>query len=420
MFQQTVLDNGLRVLTVPMPGTRSVSLGFFIGAGSRYERDEEAGLSHFAEHLHFKGTQRRPEGQFLSEAIEGVGGEMNADTDREMTVSWTKVARAHFPLALDLLTDMLRNSLYRQEHVDRERKVILEEINAILDSPQEQADLLIDEVLWPAQPLGREVAGTKDSVGAITREQIVAYVAAQYVPNNSVVAVAGDLMHAEVVDAVAGQLAGWKAARPRAWYPAVNGQKQPQTGLRPYRTEQAYLCLAYRGFSSRHPDRYALDLLNSILGGGTSSRLFVEIREKRGLAYDVHSYSRHYQDDGALTIYAGVAPKAIDTAVAALQHEVRRLKEGVLEPELKRVKEMTRGRMLLRSEDTLSLSRWVGAQAMLTGEVKTVDETVAKVDAITADDLQRVAETVLQPEKANLAVVGPYRSQARFARLVRG
>ncbi len=418
MYQKTSLQNGLRVLTVPMPHTRSVSVSFYFGAGSRYETTQEAGLSHFVEHLLFKGTKRRPHAQQISEAIEGIGGYLNAGTDREMTVYWAKVARPHMSVALDLLSDMILDSVYDPAEIERERKVILEELSSIKDSPQQQADLLIDEVLWPDQPLGREVGGTKESVAVITREAIVGYVGRQYVPNNAVVVVAGDVGHGEVVEAVAGLMGRWEPSTPRAWFPAKNGQQEPQVGLRPHRTEQAHLCLAYRGLSSLHPDRYALDLLNVVLGEGMSSRLFLEIRERRGLAYDVHSFVSHFLDDGAVTVYAGVPPKSIDSAVESIQAEMHRLKEPVPDEELRKVKEMTRGRMLLRTEDTRSMAGWVGAQELLMGEVRTIDEVLEVVDGLTPDALQRVAQDVLQPEKVKLAVVGPYRSRARFERLV--
>ncbi len=418
MYEKSTLTNGLRVLTVPMPQVRSVSIAFYLGAGSRYEVEEQAGLSHFVEHMLFKGTRRRPKAQQISETIDGIGGFMNAGTDREITSYWAKVARPHLPIALDLLSDMLLESLFEPDEMERERKVILEEISSINDSPAQRVDLLIDEVLWPGQPLGRDVGGTKESVGAITRSDLLEYMASQYAPNNAVVAVAGDLVHDEVVAAVQGHLDGWARSKPLSWFPSVNGQTAPQTRLKWQKTEQAHLCIAFRGLSAHHPDRYALDLLNVILGEGMSSRLFLEIRERRGLAYDVHSYVSHFQDDGAVTVYAGVDPKNIDSAVEGILGELYRLKEPIPEGELHKAKEMTKGRLMLRTEDTRSMAGWVGGQELLMGEIKSVDEIVEIVDALSAETLHRVANDLLLSEQMSLAIVGPYRSEGRFQRLL--
>ncbi len=418
MYEKAILPNGLRLLTVPMPHVRSVTVAMFLGAGSRYESDEEAGLSHFLEHMLFKGTRRRPLAQEISETIEGVGGYMNASTDREVTTYWAKVAKHHFGTALDLLSDMMLNSVYDPNEMERERGVILEEIASVNDSPQQRADLLIDQVLWPDQPLGRDIAGTKESVSSITRPQMMEYLGCQYAPSNAVVAVAGDLAHEAVVDSVAALLGEWSPAEPRSWFPAINGQKSPRVRLQPQKTEQAHVCIAFPALSSKHPDRYSLDLLNVILGEGMSSRLFVEIRERQGLAYDVHSYVTHLLDDGAVTIYAGVEPKKIDAAINAALSEVNRLRDGVPEHELHKAKEMVKGRLLLRTEDTRSMAGWVGAQELLRGEINTVDDIVDIIDAVQADDLQRIAGDIFNADKVNLAVVGPYRSEARFQRLV--
>ncbi len=420
MHQKTTLPNGLRVLTVPMPHVRSVTVACFFGAGSRYESDAEGGLSHFLEHMLFKGTKKRPLPQQISEAIEGIGGFMNASTDREVTIYWAKVARHHFATAADLLADVILHSVFKPVEVERERKVILEEIGSINDSPQQLVDLLIDTTMWPGQPLGRDVGGTKESVSALSRRAMLDYLGEQYVPNNCVVAVAGDITHEEVVNVIGGQLGKWKRSKPRTWFPAKNGQKSPRASLKSQKTEQAHLCIAFPGLSSKHPDRYALDMLNVVMGEGMSSRLFLEIREKLGLAYDVHSYASHFLDDGALTLYAGVEPKNIDRTIAAALQVLESMKEPVPEHEMHKAKEMTKGRLLLRTEDTRSMAGWVGAQELLRNEVVTIDEVVAIVDAMTPRALQAVAKRIITPAKRNLAIVGPFRTPARFERLISG
>ena len=424
MYQKTTLPNGLRVLTVEMPHVRSVSLAIFLGAGSRYEEDEQAGISHFLEHMCFKGTRKRPLAQDLSECIERVGGYMNAGTDREMTVYWAKVARPYFLTALDLLSDMVLDSLYDPEEMEKERRVILEELASVNDSPAQKVDLLIDEAVWPGQPLGRDIAGTRESVTGITRQMTLDYVGDQYTANNAVVAIAGDIAHEEVVDAVAEEMREWSSGNPRPWIPSVNGLASPVVALESRKTEQAHFCVALRGLSSRHPDRYILDMLNVVLGEGMSSRLFLELREKRGLAYDVHSSVSHFLDDGAVTIYAGVEPKSVYEAIESALAEVERLKELVPEEELDKAKAMTKGRLLLRTEETRSMGAWVGAQELLMNEVKTVDDVIDIIDGVTAEELQRVAHQLIAPAEANgrsplhLAVVGPFRSKSRFERLL--
>lgn len=420
MYQRTVLDNGLRIVSSSMPHIRSVCICIFIGAGSRYEAAEQAGLSHFVEHLCFKGTVRRPTAKELSEAIDGVGGILNGGTDKELTVYWAKVARPHFPLALDLLVDMIRNSKFDPVDIESERKVIVEELNMCLDSPQSRVDMLIDEVIWPAQPLGRDVAGSKETVATVDRSMILNYLSHLYLPNNTVVAVAGDISHNEVVDSVIEILGDWHDGVTASWSPADNDQSSPRFVTEQRKTEQAHLCLAVRGIPHDHPDRFALDLLNLILGEGMSSRLFLEIRERLGLAYDVNSQISHFHDSGAVNVCAGVDPKRVEDAIEAILRELVKLREDqVPEAEITKARELGKGRLTLRMEDTRSVAGWIGGQELLTGRIRTVDEVVSILDAITADDLQRMAQELFQTNRLCLALVGPSRRERRVERLLK-
>lgn len=419
MYKKSVLENGLRVVTASMPHTRAVCITIFLGAGSRYEGVEEAGLSHFIEHLCFKGTERRATSKEISEAIEGVGGMLNGGTDKEFTIYWCKVARPHFPLALDLMVDMLRNSRFAAGDMERERQIIIEELNESMDSPHHRVNLLIDEVVWPDQPLGRDVAGSKESVKGLSRGMLLECLSRQYVPNNTVVSVAGDIGHDEVLSSISEVLSDWAQGSPQPPYPAEDNQEEPRLRIERRDTEQAHLCLAIRGLSILHPDRFNLDLLNVVLGEGMSSRLFLEIREKRGLAYDIHSYVDHFLDSGAVTIYAGVDPKHIDTATEYILNELCLLKENISEAELSKAKEMAKGRLLLRMEDTRSVAGWMGGQELLTGGIRTVDEVVSIIDAITLQDLKRVADQLFLTEKLNLAIVGPIAGDDRLFRSLR-
>ena len=420
MFQKTLLDNGLRVVTSTMPHTRSVSVSFFVGAGSRYESDELAGVSHFLEHMLFKGTARRPTAQQIAEEIEGVGGVMNAATDKELTVYWAKVGHQHFERCLDVLADALLHSQLVPDEIEKERQVIIEELAMTEDNPAELAGLLIDEVLWPNQPLGRDVGGSKRSVSSLSREQICAYVDQQYVPENTVLAVAGNVEHDVVVSQAREHLGAWQRGPFGPPYPALDGQQAVRVGLKSKKTEQTHLCLAVPGYSADHPDRYALDVLNAVLGEGMSSRLFLEIRERLALAYDVHSWVSHFRDAGCAVIGAGVDPKKVEPTIKAILGELDRLDAGVPESELHKAKEFIKGRIQLRMEDTRAVSSWLGGQELLRNEILSVDDVLNVIDRITGDDLSRVSSQLFRPDRLNLAVVGPYKSEDRFARMLRG
>ncbi len=420
VYQKTVLSNGLRIVTSEMPHTRSVCITIFIGAGSRYELPEQAGLSHFVEHLCFKGTERRPTSKEISETIDGIGGVLNGGTDKELTVYWVKVARPHYLVALDLLVDMLRHSKFDPVEMENERKVIIEELNMSMDSPQSRVDTLIDEVVWPNQALGRDVAGSKDTVSAINRQMIVGHMSRLYLPGNSVISVAGDISHDEVVDSLAKAFGDWPKGVAGDWSPAKDSQDTPRLKVEPRKTEQVHLCMAVRGLSNLHPDRFILDLLNVVLGEGMSSRLFLEIRERKGLAYDIHSHVSYFRDSGSLAIYAGVDPKKIELTLEAILGELVRLRdERIPEAEVIKAKEMGKGRLMLRMEDTRSVSGWMGGQELLTGRILSVDEVVSIVDAITASDMQRVAKELFLTSKVNLALVGPVRNKGRLEKLLR-
>jgi len=405
-----------------MPHTRSVSINFFIGVGSRYETEAEAGISHFIEHLCFKGTQKRPTAREISEAIEGVGGIINGGTNKELTVYWCKVAQPQFLLALDVLVDILLHSRFDPVDIERERQVIIEEINLSRDSPPHQVDMLIDELLWPKHPLGRDVAGSKESVAAITRDMILGYLASQYLPNNTVVTIAGDIQHQEVVTAInqaLGNRTNWGSQPNRSGFLAYKEQAAPRLCVETRDTEQAHLCLALPGLSLFHPKRFTLDLLNVILGEGMSSRLFVEIRDRLGLAYGIHSYVEHFLDSGSVTVYAGVEPKNLSTVIKAILEQLYQLKEAVPESELTKAKELSKGRLLLRMEDSRNVAGWMGGQEILTERILSVEQVMSIVDAITTDGVKQLAQELLVGSQLRLAVVGPVASDEPLEELLK-
>jgi len=419
LYQKTTLDNGLRIITATMPHTCSVSVCIFIGVGSRYETETQAGISHFIEHLLFKGTPKRPTSREVSETIEGVGGILNGGTNKELTVYWCKVAQSHFPLALDVLVDMLLHSKFDPQDIERERQVIIEEIHMSKDSPIQRVDMLIDELLWHNHPLGRDIAGSKESVTAITRDMMLDYREGQYTPTNTVITIAGDIQHQEMVTAVSQALGDWVNRQSGSGYLAYEEQQAQRLFIETRDTEQAHLCLALPGLSLLDPRRFTLDLLNIILGEGMSSRLFTEIRDKLGLAYNIHSYVEHFLDSGSVTVYAGVEPKNLPAAITAILEQLSQLKEVIPAPELSKAKELSKGRLLLRMEDSRIVASWMGGQEILTGRILSVDQVASIIDAITADELKQLAQELLVGNRLRLAVVGPIANQEPLEALLR-
>ena len=411
-----VLPNGLRVLISPMPQTRSATVSFFLGAGARYETDALSGISHLVEHLCFKGSRLWPTARAISEAIEGVGGILNAGTDRELTVYYAKVPSHQINLALGIVTDVVLHPRFDPVEMEKERQVILEELAMIEDSPGQLAEVLLDGMLWPDQPLGRDVAGTPASVRAIPHADTVAYRHAQYTPANAVVSVAGAVDADAVVAQLTDLTADWDAGTPAAWRPAQHSTTPgPEVQLRTKPTEQANLMIGLPGLPAEDPDSYALSLLSGVLGDGMASRLFLLLREDLGIAYDVHTYTANLRDTGVFAVYLGVDPDKAEGALEATLGELRRARTGIPAAELERVREYAKGRMLLSMEDTHAVSSWYGTQALLRNEIRSLDDVVAHLDAVTPDDVDRVAQQVLRDDRLRLAVVGPYEDTRGFA-----
>jgi predicted Zn-dependent peptidase len=336
-----------------------------------------------------------------------VGGILNGGTDKELTLYWCKVAQPHFPLALDVLTDILLHSKFDPQEIEKERQVIIDEIGLYKDSPSQRADMLLDELLWPNHPLGRDVAGNKESVTAISRDMMLDYVAKQYLPDNTVVVITGDIQHHETITAVSQATGDWAGSSSRSQYSPYKEQPVPRPRIETRDTEQTHLCLGLPGLSLFHPKRFTLGLLNVILGEGMSSRLFTEIRDKLGLAYSVHSYVEHLLDSGSITIFAGVEPKNLRATIKAILEQLSQMRESVPESELSKAKELSKGRLLLRMEDSRSVAGWLGGQEILTGRILSVDEIVSIIDAITADELKQLAEELIVDSQLRLAIVGP-------------
>jgi predicted Zn-dependent peptidase len=419
LYQKTTLGNGLRVLTGFVPHTRSVCIALFIGIGSRYESDEEAGTSHFIEHLLFRGTSKRPTARDISEAIEGVGGILNGATDKELTFYWCKVAREHFQVATDVLVDMLLHSKFNLEDIEKERQVIIEEIHMCKDSPSQQVGMLIDELLWPHHPLGRDIAGTKESVPGIDRKMLSDCLRTRYTPENTVITVTGNIKEEEVLETINLLLSGWSNPGPRPDYLPYKEQPGERLKIEKRDTEQAHLCLALPGISISDPLRFSLDLLNVILGEGMSSRLFSEIRDKMGLAYSINSYVEHFLDTGSMTISASVDPDNLNRAIRAILEQLEQLKEDIPKAEIRKAQEISKGRLLLRMEDSRNVAGWLGGQEMLTSHILTLDEVISIIDSITVDRLLEIARKLIINDKLKLAIVGPISDSRPLKKLLK-
>jgi predicted Zn-dependent peptidase len=407
------LSGGARLLTAELPDRASVSLVLMLSVGSRFEDDRLGGVSHFVEHLFFKGTPRRPSAKAIAEAIEGVGGVMNASTDKEVTVYWTRVPADRVELATDVLFDIVSKSQLAPPDVERERMVILEELKMYLDQPQDYVHSLFEQIMWPEHPLGRDIVGTVESVSNTSRDDLVEYIAGHYRLPNLVVGMVGALDLGSAEQMVSSRLA-LPGGNSTGYLPAPGPLERPVVLLHRKDTEQAHICLGTRALSYLDDDRYALDLLNTILGEGMSSRLFLEIRERRGLAYDVHSYSTKHSDGGYFAVYLGVDPSKAEEAVDAVLAELRTIAEQpVPDAELTKAREFTKGRMRLGLEGTNSLASWLCQQELLMDKIRTVDEVISRYEAVTVADVQRVARRVLA-QPLQVAIIGPFSSDAPF------
>jgi predicted Zn-dependent peptidase len=428
-YQRSVLANGLRVVTQTMPAARSVSVALFVTVGSRHEDAAHAGLSHLLEHLVFKGTSAFPDPGALSEAVEGCGGSVNASTDRELTVYTSKAPAPAADRALAVVSELVLRPLLRQADLAAEKPVIVDEIRMYEDSPSDHIFTLFDELLFGSHPLGREIAGTPGSVRRATRQAVLDQWQHWYRPANLVLSVAGAITHDEVVttaegwfqvDADAGAGADRSATLPTPLTPVASLGEPGSLRIAFRRLSQGNLCLGMAGVSRSDPDRWALDLLGAVLGDGMSSRLFLELRERRSLAYDVSTFSAMYADCGTFGVHAGFDPEQARAVVPAILDELERVvQDPIPPPELERARAYTRGRLQLRMEETAAVASWLGTGESLLPRILTVEEVIERLDAVTADDLLRVARDRLRPDLVRLAVLGPFRSRSRFEALLR-
>ena len=417
VFERTKLSNGIRVLIAPMPQAQSVSCFVMFAAGARYETADIGGIAHFAEHMFFKGTERRPTARALATEIDGIGGEFNAFTGKEYTGYYVKCAAGTRDVALDVLVDMLRNSRFNQEEIDREKGVIVEEMNMYYDTPRDFVGGVYESLLYGDQPLGRDIIGTKETVRAATRETFTSFIDRWYRPERMVVGLGGKIGVGliERLEELLGSIEPRETGMPE---PVVIPENGSSVRVHTKKADQAHIVLGARSYPLGHPDRYALQLLATVLGGGMSSRLFTEVRERRGLAYYVFGTNSSYVDAGSLYAQAGVDIDRIDDAVTTIARELRLIaEEPVPAAELEKARAFAKGRFVLGLESPHGTIMFGLRREVLQGGAEEPDAVLAGLDAVTGEDVQRVAQDVVG-KQLKLAVIGPFEDAERFERLL--
>lgn len=408
-YQRKVLPNGLRVITVPMPSFESVTVLVMVGAGSRYETKKNNGISHFLEHMAFKGTEKRPSAMDIAGLIDGIGGEFNAFTGKETTGYYIKAAKANVTTLMDVLSDMLNNSKLDQKEIDKEKGVIIEEINLYEDMPVRKIGDIYEQLLYGDTPMGWDIAGEKDIIMSIKRDDFVKYMASLYSADNMTVVVAGGITTEEADKLVQEYFGTMGKFKTISHSEVKEAQSKPEILVKEKTTEQIHIALGVRTVALDHPDRYGLSVLASILGGGMSSRLFNEVREKRGLAYYVRSHSDQYVDAGSLVSLAGIDPKRVLEAVEVMMAEYKKVASGTMQitaEELKKAKEYLKGHLVLELEDSRSVASYYAHQELLEKEMLNPDEVLKEVDAVTKEQVEEIGKKYFVNVGLNLAVIG--------------
>ncbi len=419
VYQRAQLSNGLRVLTAPLGHAQSVACYIMLAAGSRYERAENRGIAHFAEHMFFKGTERRPSARDLSMEVDRIGGEFNAFTGKEYTGYYIRCAGEQRDTALDVLVDMIRHSKFDSDEVEREKGVIIEEMNMYFDTPRDYVGSVYEELVFGSNPLGWETLGTKATVQAATRDTFLDYLGEWYTPQRMVVGVTGAVGDGlqERLEELLGDVSGNGHGGPAP----AEVDRSPEARVRIHHkvSDQAAVCLGVPSYPLGHPDRFALQLLGTVLGTGMSSRLFLEVRERRGLAYYVYALNDSYTDTGTLVAQAGVDLKRAPEAVEVIAGEFRKLAaEPVPADELEKARALAKGRFVLQTESPNGLALFGLRREVLEGQATEPADILAGLDAVTVEDIHRVAQDVIGGSGLRLAVIGPFEDESVFSKLL--
>lgn len=420
MFKKITLKNGLRIITVPQKNTQAVTVLVLVGTGSKYEKKEINGISHFLEHMYFKGTKKRPTTMAIAETLDKVGGIYNGFTAEEYTGYFAKVAAPFFDLALDWVSDIFLNSILPEKEIEKEKGVIIEEINMLSDNPMSYIQILWLKLLYGDQPAGQPVAGTKESVISIDREKLLNYMRKQYVAPNTIICLAGKINSPLSIKRIKKYFSKIGITKPEEKPKLIEKQTKPNLLLNFKETDQTHICLGVRGYNLFHPKRYVQEILGIILGGMMSSRLFLEIRDKLGIAYyvqtDVHSDS----DTGYLATRAGLENKNVEKGILVILKEYRKIsQEKISQSELKKAKDNLKGKTTLLLESSDAQASFYAGQELLEKKILTPKEIFKRIDKVSTNDILRVARDIFQPKKLNLALIGPFKDKSKFEKILK-
>ena len=418
MYREIKLKNNLQVVTVPMRGTKTITVLVIVGTGSKYENKKNNGISHFLEHMFFKGTRKRPSTLAISEELDSVGGEYNAFTAKEYTGYWVKVDSSKIELALDIVSDMLLNSKMDTGEIEREKGVIIEEIKMYHDNPMMYIEDVFESCLYGDTPAGREIIGSKKNILAFKRNDFIDYISTQYSAGNTTVCLAGRLQNKDSL--INKYFSKLKYTDIKDKIKTRELQTIPNIKLHYKKTDQATLSLGLRTFPINHKDEFILRILSIILGGSMSSRMFTEVRERRGLAYYVRTQSEFYTDTGYITTQAGVPVNKVEEAIKTILNEYKKItKTLVSDKELKRAKDLVKGRSVIQLESSDNMASWYARQAVIRGKIITPEELIKRINKVTPGSIRQVAKDVFQNKGLNLAVIGPFKDGKKFSKIVK-
>ncbi len=410
-YKRTKLKNGLRIITVPMKDTQTATVMVMVGVGSRYETDKEAGLSHFIEHMFFKGTEKRPTTLDISEEMDSIGGEFNAFTSKDNTGYYAKVDAKHLDIALDVVSDIYLNSKIDPEEIKKESGTIIQELNMYEDSPMQKVGEVYEELLYGENPLGREIIGTKKTIASFRQKDFLDYMKRFYVANDTVVCVSGKFDEKKIISQVEKYFFKMAKGKKAKIIKVKENQKKSELKIKFKKTDQTHLVLGVRAYDENHKDRFALTLLSIILGGNMSSRLFTEVREKRGLAYYIRTSGNSFEDCGYLSTQAGVEHKNLKLTLETILQEYKKIAtEEVSGKELKNAKEYIKGKSVMGLESSDDWAMFFIDQELRRKKIMTVKEIFAKIEKVTTKDILRVAKDIFQNKKLSLAVIGPHKN----------
>ena len=420
MYKKSKLKNGVRVILAPMKSTKTVAVLVMVGTGSKNENEKNRGISHFLEHMFFKGTKKRPTALDISKELDGIGGIYNAFTGKEYTGFWAKVDNKHYDVALDVISDILLNSKFDSAEIEREKGAILEELNMYLDNPIMHIPDLFENLLYKNQPLGYDEIGNRKTISSVIKKDFVDYYKKHYTGQNIVIAVAGNFNEKKIKNKIKKYFNITKKSAAKKCSKTYDEQKRPAALIEYKKTDQTHLCLGVRGYNISHKDKYVLNILSVVLGGNMSSRLFISVREKKGLAYYIHTSAETYKDVGYLVAQSGVNNEKCLEAIKIILDEFKKVKEEKISAEeIKRAKDYLKGQAIISLESSNSMASFFAGQELSTGKILTPKEKFAKIDAVTADDLQRVARDIFVNNKLNLALIGPFKDKKGFEKILK-